>query len=60
MEKVKFEVQKGGGLRFSITPCTKRKPKNYYYVGSRLCCSCSYCYDIDKVNQIVSCRKKVK
>lgn len=49
MLKLKYKTDKKGYCR---TEC-----KRGILIGSRFCMGCSYCYDHDRKNQIVTCRK---
>ena len=52
MDKVKFDPK-------TDTPCTRLKCKGVF-VGSRMCLACSYCYDVNREENYISCLKKVK
>lgn len=59
MDKVKYETEAEGDLEFSVTMCERLK-RRYIYIGSAFCMGCSYCYAVNREEQYVKCRKKVK
>jgi len=56
MNIVTYETKTERGVRVSVTLCTRRKIHDRM-IGSRYCCGCSYCYDVDRINKIVLCMK---
>ncbi len=56
MDEVKYKTIQSDGVTISITPCTRLKRKGVL-VGTGECMACSYCYDVDRKEKIVKCRK---
>lgn len=58
MNNVSYDTKKIRGVTVSTTLCDRRRDR-YRYVGSIMCMACSYCYDVDRENKIVKCRKNI-
>lgn len=57
MNKIYYKTKTSMGMKITITPCDRRKNISWN-VGSRACLACSYCYDINRVEKFVICKKK--
>lgn len=60
MDKVYYNTEIYEGVTISTTICNRLAYGYKPHVGSRMCMSCSYCYDVNRDERYVKCRKKIK